>query len=86
MVFDSIFFIKVSFISEEDLRMIEHHNQKSLEELIENFDYVYVYFTDGRSIRVSKENHFEFRDNKFFVYDKDIVVNIVDIDLIEFSD
>ena len=75
------------FISEEeDLRMIEEHNQKSVEELVENFSYVYVYFTDGRSIRISKENKFEFKDNKFYIYDKDIEVNIVDIELIEFTD
>lgn len=75
------------FISEEDdLRMIEEHNQKSVEELVGNFAYVYVYLADGRSIRISKENKFEFKDNKFYIYDKDIEVNIVDIELIEFSD
>ena len=66
--------------------MIEEHNQKSVEELVDNFAYVYVYLVDGRSIRVSKENKFEFKDNKFFIYDKDIEVDIVDIELIEFSD
>ena len=75
------------FISEEDdLRMIEEHNQKSVEELVDNFAYVYVYLADGRSIRISKENKFEFKNNKFFIHDKDIEVDIVDIELIEFSD
>ena len=76
----------ISISEEEDLRMIEEHNQKSVEELVENFSYVYVYFADGRSIRISKENKFEFKDNKFYIYDKDIEVNIVDIELIEFTD
>lgn len=74
------------FISEEeDMRMIEEHNQKSVEELVEKFSYVYVYLSDGRSYSISKENSFEFKDGKFFIYDKDVEVNIVDIELIEFS-
>ena len=74
------------FISEEDdLKMIEEHNQKSVEELVENFDYVYIYFADGRSIRITKENDFEFKDGKFRILDKDIEVNITDIELIEFT-
>ena len=75
----------ISISEEDDLRMIEEHNQKSVEELVENFDYVYVYLADGRSILITKENSFEFKDNKFFVYDKDIEVDILDIELIEFS-
>ena len=50
----------ISISEEDDLRMIEEHNQKSVEELVENFAYVYV--------------------------DKDIEVDIVDIELIEFAD
>ena len=74
------------FISEEeDMRMIEEHNQKSVEELVEKFSYVYVYLSDGRSYSISKENSFEFKDGKFFIYDKDVEVDIVDIELIEFS-
>ena len=74
------------FISEEeDMRMIEEHNQKSVEELVENFSYVYVYLADGRSYSISKENRFEFKDGKFHIYDKDLEVDIVDIELIEFS-
>lgn len=65
--------------------MIEEHNQKSVEELVEKFDYVYIYFSDGRSIRVTKDNDFEFKDGKFRIYDKDIEVNITDIELIEFT-
>ena len=73
------------FISEEDdLRMIEEHNQKSVEELVENFAYVYVYLADGRSYTLTKESKFEFKDGKFHIYDKDIEVDIVDIELIEF--
>ena len=76
----------VIFISEEeDMRMIEEHNQKSVEELVEKFSYVYVYLSDGRSYSISKENSFEFKDGKFFIYDKDVEVDIVDIELIEFS-
>ena len=67
------------------MRMIEEHNQKSVEELVEKFSYVYVYMSDGRSYSISKENSFEFKDGKFFIYDKDVEVNIVDIELIEFS-
>ena len=70
---------------EEDMRMIEENNQKSVEELVEKFSYVYVYLSDGRSYSISKENSFEFKDGKFFIYDKDVEVNIVDIELIEFS-
>ena len=74
------------FISEEeDMRMIEEHNQKSVEELVEKFSYVYVYLSDGRSYSISKENRFEFKDGKFHIYDKDLEVDIVDIELIEFS-
>ena len=74
------------FISEEeDLRMIEEHNQKSVEELVEKFSYVYVYLSDGRSYSITKENRFEFKDGKFHIYDKDLEVDIVDIELIEFS-
>lgn len=74
------------FISEEeDMRMIEEHNQKSVEELVEKFSYVYVYLSDGRSYSISKENSFEFKNGKFFIYDKDVEVDIVDIELIEFS-
>ena len=74
------------FISEEeDMRMIEEHNQKSVEELVEKFSYVYVYLSDGRSYSITKENRFEFKDGKFHIYDKDLEVDIVDIELIEFS-
>ena len=66
--------------------MIEQHNQKSVEELVENFAYVYVYFADGRSYTITKENNFEFKNGKFHIYDKDIEVDIVDIELIEFAD
>ena len=74
------------FISEEeDMRMIEEHNQKSVEELVEKFSYVYVYLSDGRSYSITKENRFEFKNGKFHIYDKDLEVDIVDIELIEFS-
>ena len=74
------------FISEEeDMRMIEEHNQKSVEELVEKFSYVYVYLADGRSYSITNENRFEFKDGKFHIYDKDLEVDIVDIELIEFS-
>jgi len=76
----------ISISEEDDLRMIEEHNQKSLEELVENFAHVYVYLTDGRSYSVSQDNKFEFKDGKFHIFDKDVEVNITDIDLIEFSD
>lgn len=66
--------------------MIEKHNQKSVEELVDNFKYVYIYLVDGRSYLVTKENHFEFKDGKFHIYDKNLEVKITDIDLIEFSD
>ena len=66
--------------------MIEEHNQKSVRELVENFSYVYIYLTDGRSYSIIKENNFEFKDGKFHIYDKNVEVNITDIDLIEFSD
>ncbi len=75
----------ISISEEEDLRMIEEHNQKSVEELVENFTYVYVYLSDGRSYSITKENSFEFKDGKFHIYDKDVEVDIVDIELIEFS-
>ena len=71
---------------EDDLRMIEEHNQKSVEELVEKFSYVYIYLADGRSYSISKENSFEFKDGKFHIYDKNVEVNITDIDLIEFTD
>lgn len=71
---------------EDDLRMIEEHNQKSVEELVENFSYVYIYLVDGRSYTLTKENKFEFKDGKFHIYDKNLEVNITDIDLIEFTD
>ena len=76
----------ISISEEDDLRMIEENNQKSVEELVENFSYVYVYFVDGRSYTLTKESKFEFKDGKFYIYDKDIEVDIVDIELIEFSD
>ena len=66
--------------------MIEEHNQKAVEELVENFSYVYVYFVDGRSFTLTKESKFEFKDGKIHIYDKDIEVDIVDIELIEFAD
>ena len=76
----------ISISEEDDLRMIEEHNQKSVEELVENFAYVYVYLADGRAYTITKENSFEFKDGKFHIYDKDIEVDIVDIELIEFAD
>ena len=76
----------ISISEEEDLRMIEEHNQKAVEELVENFSYVYVYFVDGRSFTLTKESKFEFKDGKFHIYNKDIEVDIVDIELIEFAD
>ena len=76
----------ISISEEEDLRMIEEHNQKAVEELVENFSYVYVYFVDGRSFTLTKESKFEFKDGKFHIYDKDIEVDIEDIELIEFAD
>ena len=76
----------ISISEEYDLRMIEEHNQKSVEELVENFSYVYIYLMDGRSYTITKENHFEFKDGKFHIYDKDIEVDIVDIEFIEFSE
>ena len=66
--------------------MIEEHNQKAVEELVENFSYVYVYFVDGRSYTLTKESKFEFNDGKFRIFDKNVEVNITDIGLIEFSD
>ena len=75
------------FISEEDdLRMIEEHNQKSVEELVDNFAYVYINLVDGRSFLLKKEHCFEFKNGKFMIYDKNLEVNIVDIHSIEFSD
>ena len=76
----------ISISEEDDLRMIEEHNQKSVEELVENFSYVYIYLVDGRSYTITKENHFEFKDGKFHIYDKNVEFNITDIDLIEFTD
>ena len=76
----------ISISEEDDLRMIEEHNQKAVEELVENFAYVYIYFVDGRSYTLTKESKFEFKDGKFRIFDKNVEVNITDIDLIEFSD
>lgn len=76
----------ISISEEDDLRMIEEHNQKAVEELVENFSYVYIYFVDGRSYTLTKESKFEFKDGKFRIFDKDVEVDIIDIDLIEFSD
>ena len=76
----------ISISEEDDLRMIEEHNQKAVEELVENFSYVYVYFVDGRSFTLTKESKFEFKDGKFRIFDKNVEVNITDIGLIEFSD
>ena len=76
----------ISISEEDDLRMIEEHNQKVVEELVENFSYVYVYFVDGRSFTLTKESKFEFKNGKFHIYDKDIEVDILDIELIEFAD
>ena len=70
----------------DDMKIIEEHNQKSLEELVENFSEVFVYFLDGKSIAISKDNDFKFINGKFIVEDKNIEVNITDIDIIEFSD
>ena len=78
--------MEVDFISDKDLRKIEEHNQKSLEEMVNAFREVFVYLSDGRVITVSKNHKFEFKDSKFHIYDKDIEVDIVDIELIEFSD
>ncbi|MBO7732328.1 MAG: hypothetical protein J6S67_07240 [Methanobrevibacter sp.] len=50
--------------------MIEEHNQKAVEELVENFSYVYVYFVDGRSFTLTKESKFEFKNGKFHIYDR----------------
>ena len=76
----------ISISEEDDLRMIEEHNQKVVEELVENFSYVYIYFVDGRSFTLTKESKFEFKDGKFRIFNKNVEVNITDIDLIEFSD
>ncbi|MBO7159009.1 MAG: hypothetical protein J6V46_01880 [Methanobrevibacter sp.] len=76
----------ISISEEDDLRMIEEHNQKAVEELVENFSYVYVYFVDGRSFTLTKESKFEFKNGKFHIYDKDIEVDILEIELIEFAD
>lgn len=76
----------ISISEEDDLRMIEEHNQKSVEELVEKFSYVNIYLVDGRSYTLTKNNKFEFKDGKFHIYDKNMEVNITDIDLIEFTD
>ena len=76
----------VSINESDDLKRVAEHNQKSLEELVENFIDVCIYLNDGRTILISKENRFEFKDSKFYVYDKDIEINITDILMIEFSD
>lgn len=76
----------VSINESDDLKRVAEHNQKSLEELVENFIDVCIYLNDGRTILISKENNFEFKDSKFYIYDKDIEINITDILMIEFSD
>lgn len=70
----------------EDLKMIEEHNQKSVEELVENFSRVDVYFIDGTSVGLNKNSEFKFENGKFKVFNKNIERDILDIDLIEFSD
>ncbi len=70
----------------EDLKMIEEHNQKSVEELVENFSEVHVYFVDGTSVFLNKDSHFKFENGKFKVFNKNIEFNIVDINFIEFFD
>ena len=73
-------------ISDEDLKIMEEHNQKSLEELVNSFNEVFVYLKDGRVIAVNKNNEFEFKDGRFHIYDKDIEVSIDDIEFIEIAD
>ena len=55
----------ISISEEDDLRMIEEHNQRLVEELVKNYDYVYVYLVDGRSYSLTKENSFAFKVGKF---------------------
>lgn len=74
------------FISDSDLKKMEEHNQKSLEEMVNTFREVFVYLKDGRVIAVSKNNEFEFKDSKFHIYDKDIEVGMFDIEFIEIAD
>ena len=82
-----ILIVNGDIISEtDDLRRVAEHNQKSLLELVKNFPEVCIYLTDGKTILISKENNFEFKDSKFYVYDKNIEVDILDILMIEFSD
>lgn len=71
---------------EADLRMIEEYNQKSVEELVENFSEVHVYFVDGTSVCLNKNSKFKFENGKFKVFNKNLERDILDIDLIEFSD
>lgn len=73
-------------IENDDLRHVAEHNQKSLEELVENFLEVCIYLNNGRTILISKKNDFEFKESKFYVYDRDIEIDILDILMIEFSD
>ena len=68
------------------MRQVAEHNQKFLEELVENFPEVCIYLNDGRTILISKKNDFEFRDSKFYVHDRSIEINTIDIIMIEFSD
>ncbi len=69
----------------EDLKHMEEHNQKSLEEMVENFNEIFIFLSDGRMIAISKDNDFEFKDSKFFIHDKDIEVDMTDIEYIEVS-
>ena len=71
---------------EEDLRKIEEHNQKSVEELVENFSEVHIYFVNGTSVGLNKDSEFKFENGKFKVFNKNLEVDIVDIDFIEFCD
>ena len=73
-------------ISDKDLKIMEEHNQKSLEELVNTFNEVFVYLIDGRVIAVNKNHEFEFKDSKFHIYDKDIEVSMFDIEFIEVAD
>ena len=71
---------------EADLRMIEEHNQNSVEELVENFSEVHVYFVDGTSVGLNKNSKFKFENGKFKVFNKNLERDILDIGLIEFCD
>lgn len=68
------------------MKRVAEHNQKSLEELVENFSEVCICLTDGRTILISKDNNFEFNYSKFYVHDRNIEIDILDILMIEFSD